>query len=110
MEGYGEAPCARRTAKREGVRHMAGFNRFDAKVVPITVEIDRRCGLNTPKALICEGRRFEIARVGAALPCPSMFGKTDATVTGAVVDVGGRYVVRGLICDDGLWFSVKPDG
>lgn len=89
---------------------MAGCNRFDAKVVPITVEIDRRCGLNTPKALIYEGRRFEIARVGAALPCPSMFGKTDATVTGAVVDVGGRYVVRGLICDDGLWFSVKPDG
>lgn len=110
MEGYGEAPCARRTAKREGVRHMAGCNRFDAKVVPITVEIDRRCGLNTPKTLICEGRRFEIARVGATLPCPSMFGKTDATVTGAVVDVGGRYVVRGLICDDGLWFSVKPDG
>ena len=68
---------------------MAGCNRFDAKVVPIAVEIDRRCGLNTPKALICEGRRFEIARVGATLPCPSMFGKTDATVTGAVVDVGG---------------------
>ena len=56
MEGYGEAPCARRTAEREGVRHMAGCNRFDAKVVPIAVEIDRRCGLNTPKALICEVR------------------------------------------------------
>lgn len=96
MEGYGEAPCARRTAEREGVRHMAGCNRFDAKVVPIAVEIDRRCGLNTPKALICEGRRFEIARVGATLPCPSMFGKTDATVTGAVVDVGGRKVAAAL--------------
>lgn len=89
---------------------MGGYNRFDAKVVPIAVEIDRRCGLNVPKALTCEGRRFEIAEVGATLPCPSMFGKADATVTGVVVDVGGRHVARGLICDDGLWFSVKPDG
>ena len=39
-----------------------------------------------------------------------MFGKADATVTGVLVDVGGRCVARGLICDDGLWFSVKPDG
>lgn len=91
------------------VRHVGGCNRFDAKVVPISVEIDRRCGLNTPKALTCDGRRFEIAEVGATLPCPSMFGKADTTVTGVVVDVGGRYVARGLICDDGLWFSVKPD-
>lgn len=89
---------------------MGGCGRFDAKVVPIAVEIDRKCGLDTPKALICDGRRFEIARVGATLPCPSMFGKADATVTGVVVDVGGRDVARGLICDDGLWFSVKPDG
>lgn len=67
-------------------------------------------GFNTPRAIVCDGRRFEIARVGATLPCPSMFGKADATVTGVLVDVGGRCVARGLICDDGLWFSVKPDG
>ena len=85
---------------------MGGCSRFDAKVVPIAVETDRKCGLNTPRAIVCDGRRFEIARVGATLPCPSMFGKADATVTG----VGGRCVARGLICDDGLWFSVKPDG
>ena len=84
---------------------MGGCSRFDAKVVPIAVETDRKCGLNTPRAIVCDGRRFEIARVGATLPCPSMFGKADATVT-----VGGRCVARGLICDDGLWFSVKPDG
>ena len=87
-----------------------GCSRFDAKVVPIAVETDRKCGLNTPRAIVCDGRRFEIARVGATLPCPSMFGKADATVTGVLVDVGGRCVARGLICDDGLWFSVKPDG
>lgn len=89
---------------------MGGCSRFDAKVVPIAVETDRKCGLNTPRAIVCDGRRFEIARVGATLPCPSMFGKPDATVTGVLVDVGGRCVARGLICDDGLWFSVKPDG
>lgn len=92
------------------VRHVGGCSRFDAKVVPIAVETDRKCGLNTPRAIVCDGRRFEIARVGATLPCPSMFGKADATVTGVLVDVGGRCVARGLICDDGLWFSVKPDG
>ena len=89
---------------------MGGCNRFDAKLVPIAVEIDRSHGFNTPKAIVCDGRRFEIARVGATLPCPSMFGKPDTTVTGVLVDVGGRCVIRGLICDDGLWFSVKPDG
>lgn len=89
---------------------MGGCSRFDAKFVPIAVEIDRKCGPNTPRAIVCDGRRFEIARVGATLPCPSMFGKADATVTGVLVDVGGRCVARGLICDDGLWFSVKPDG
>lgn len=61
---------------------MGGCSRFDAKVVPIAVETDRKCGLNTPRAIVCDGRRFEIARVGATLPCPSMFGKADATVTG----------------------------
>ena len=89
---------------------MGGCSRFDAKVVPIAVETDRKCGLNTPRAIVCDGRRFEIARVGATLPCPSMFGKADATVIGVLVDVGGRCGARGLICDDGLWFSVKPDG
>ena len=54
---------------------MGGCRRFDAKVVPIAVETDRKCGLNTPRAIVCDGRRFEIARVGATLPCPSMFGK-----------------------------------
>ena len=95
---------------RESCGHVGGCSRFDAKVVPIAVETDRKCGLNTPRAIVCDGRRFEIARVGATLPCPSMFGKADATVTGVLVDVGGRCVARGLICDDGLWFSVKPDG
>lgn len=57
------------------VRHVGGCSRFDAKVVPIAVETDRKCGLNTPRAIVCDGRRFEIARVGATLPCPSMFGK-----------------------------------
>lgn len=89
---------------------MGGCSRFDAKVVPIAVETDRKCGLNTPRAIVCDGRRFEIARVGATLPCPSMFGKADATVTGVLVDVDGRGAACGLICDDGLWFSVKPDG
>lgn len=89
---------------------MGGCSRFDAKVVPIAVETDRKCGLNAPRAIVCDGRRFEIARVGATLPCPSMFGKADATVTGVVVDIGDRDVTRGLICDGGLWFSVKPDG
>lgn len=89
---------------------MGGCSRFDAKVVPIAVETDRKCGLNTPRAIVCDGRRFEIARVGATLPCPSMFGKADATVTGVLVDVGGRWCRARLICDDGLWFSVKPDG
>ena len=76
---------------------MGGCSRFDAKVVPIAVETDRKCGLNTPRAIVCDGRRFEIARVGATLPCPSMFGKADATVTGVLVDVGGRCVARGLM-------------
>ena len=66
---------------------MGGCSRFDAKVVPIAVETDRKCGLNTPRAIVCNGRRFEIARVGATLPCPSMFGKADATVTGVLVAV-----------------------
>lgn len=101
MEGYGEAPCARRTAEREGVRHMAGCNRFDAKVVPIAVEIDRRCGLNTPKALICEGRRFEIARVGATLPCPSMFGQDGPRRDRRGRGRRRRYVVRGLSATTG---------
>lgn len=29
---------------------MGGCSRFDAKVVPIAVETDRKCGLNTPRA------------------------------------------------------------
>ena len=97
----------RRGYRARGARYRAGGR---SKVVPIAVETDRKCGLNTPRAIVCDGRRFEIARVGATLPCPSMFGKADATVTGVLVDVGGRCVARGLICDDGLWFSVKPDG
>lgn len=98
---------------------MSGCNRFDAKVVPIAVEIDRKCGLNAPRAIVCDGRRFEIARVGATLPCPSMFGKADATVTG-VVGYGPDVVdvVGGLLLDShggpsgllvpGQCFTTKP--
>ena len=76
---------------------------------------DRGAGGTAPDALPVgiAGRYqgWETAGVSrATLPCPSMFGKADATVTGVLVDVGGRCVARGLICDDGLWFSVKPDG
>ena len=85
-DGGGIARVARDT-EREGGPARGGCSRFDAKVVPIAVETDRKCGLNTPRAIVCDGRRFEIARVGATLPCPSMFGKANATVTGVLVDV-----------------------
>ena len=88
---------------------MAGCNRFDAKVVPIAVEIDQGAAQH-PEGAHLRGTALRDRQVGATLLCSSMFGKTDATVTGGGRGRGGRYVVRGLICDDGLWFSVKPDG
>ena len=110
MEGYGEAPCARRTAEREGVRHMAGVQQVRRQSRPHSGRDRPKVRAQHPEGAHLRGTALRDRQVGATLLCPSMFGKTDATVTGAVVDVGGRYVVRGLICDDGLWFSVKPDG
>lgn len=66
---------------------MGGCSRFDAKVVPIAVETDRKCGLNTPRAIVCDGRRGTHA--------PSDFEKVEDIACWAHIDVADLLIESG---------------